>query len=412
MGAGQTTMMLLTVLLASPEPLSIPDGSWLSPDYRMVEEWTLDPFEYIQGELTNLGHIGESSSTGDWNIVLVDDGTFSFFLNNEFLGRVPVVMSSNPKLAYSQNGEYTVVFSTLNTVQLSRISRSMRDYVALTDLTDEETSQPFVVSVSNTGSAVILFNMDYYFFNPDLTLAGISRSHGSAPKCTMSSDGEYVFLTRGLNLNAYDNSGRELWSTPLEETPPVLYVQRLVCSGDGSLVCVALQKSFFVYNTSDGSLLFEAHHDDFTANPILSESGRFLAFETMYGLADFGETSYENIVTIDLSPEQFGEIVESRYEFEEMINCSIRMYPISVSDTGSVLATLYSSSTSVTNRLILLDENASPIWISDNILAQNGFDYTSGYYGGLSADGSYLWVYHDNVVTGLRIEKVGLPTEN
>lgn len=107
-------MFILIALLASPVSLTIPEGSWLSPEYSMVEECSLDPMEYISTVLVPMGCITESEegSEYDWDITLLDERRVIRFEDNHRVDQIEIDMSVCQQfdIAFSPNGNYLLLF--------------------------------------------------------------------------------------------------------------------------------------------------------------------------------------------------------------------------------------------------------------------------------------------------------------
>lgn len=408
-------MLILIAILASPVTLNIPDGSWISPDYRMIEEWTLDPFKYTLTQRVSLGNISESEvgSEYTWDITLLRENLLYRFTDDRLFEEKSIdqPISENVTIVFSPNGKYLLLYNRMdNRSQRIDLNNFTSEQITLFD---EPTNA--LISMADAGSIIALYgspNTRFRILNSMLELvlddAGFCQSN---ERLTHDESGDRFFCTRMNELIAFGPEGNELWTTGIDVFPddgreriPVSEVHpigRLVACQDGLVIALTQSDKLIFHDGITGELILEEDID--ARYPLFSKSGQYLACGALYLLDTGEEAAGAAVYELSNIPLDASRVLDSII-FTEGVS---HVFPLAVSDDGDVLLRLYT--TDYNYRYMLIDLTGQLLWVSSTcIWPSRGFSTANigPVTGGMSNDGTSIWIFDGKILHGYSIERL------
>jgi len=414
-------MLILIAILASPVNLNIPDGNWLSPDYRMVEEWTLDPFDYGLTQSMPLGCISElfKESEHIWEVILLGENNLYKLSDGKLSGQVSIALSlgDGVRAVFSPGGKYLVLFDSWEgTCIRTNLEEMSSEFI---NLYDGETPSSTSIRVTDSGSIITRFRNStgswLRVFNCQLDLvyedSGFRQYN---ERITHSDNDGIIFYTKVDDLIAVDITGHQIWRSNLGVYPedagdriPISEIDDVsgfTTCRSGSLIAVQRVQKLELFDGNTGSNVFRETFDMSIMKPLLSSEGKYLVLATQYPPSD--PTSITSgILLFDLTTTPFGRF-EATYTATRMQDY-VDFVPLAVSDEGLVLARLRSQNWFSGYRVILLSSSLEPIWVSSTSDSETRF-FASLYGGlaGISEDSTRIWYFDGEHVHFYRLDAV------
>ncbi len=396
-------MLLLCILISSPVSLVIPEGNWLSPEYNLVEEWSLNPLEYVSTERVPLGCITESEEGLEytWDITLLDENRVIRFEDDQQVDQMgfdfPVCQRIN--INFSPGGDYLLFLDEEDGSCLRiNLEEMQSEWANLFEGLEPGNSGQLI-----TDSGSIFFRSGYSrrIFNEHFDLIYEYSGGSDINEFTEhDSQGNRFYFTSTNTLLGINGNGEEIWVSEIsaERTLDSL-VSDLNTDAFGRTVAVQRFARLQLFNGETGNEFFRESREKVVANPVFSPSGDFLAVETYNYDEMMNFANGIRLYRINSSANEIQDIFHSIYSNRE----SPRLYPISVSDNGYVLATLYTGIKQ--HRLILLDSSGSAVWLSELFsLEGRFFPRSCGVFAGMTSDGNKIWYFDGRIVRAYRLE--------
>jgi hypothetical protein len=397
-------MLILIVFLALPVALDIPDVCWISPDYRIVEEWTLDPFEYVSTERRPLGCINESNDESGytWNITLLEEECLYRFEDSRLIEQIDIDISihEHVTVVFSPSGNYLLLFDQRDNNCLRVDLKTMQCETVV--LFNNSTPQSPNVMITDSGSIAVAFTSSegersIRIFNHELVLVLEETGYRFFnEQTTHDGNGTRFFCTKMNQLLAFDDEGTRLWNTELDLAGDLFdFVWGFTTCYNGSLVAVQRTGLIQLFDGSTGVTVFSEEYDFSVANPLFNRSGSFLALEFQGVYTEGSCTS--GISLYNLNSLQTG--VPEAIFTSNTIEASTRFIPLAVSDIGWVLARLKYIGSIDAYHLILLDSSGNPLWISSAFSSKTRrFTPSCGGVAGMSDSGESIWHFDGELI--------------
>lgn len=338
-------MLLLIALLATPVNLTIPEGNWLSPEYSLVEEWSLNPLEYVSTMRVPLGCITESEEDSEysWDITLLDENSVIRFEDDQQVNQIEIDLTVCQQfdIDYSPSGNYLLLFDDRNANCLRIDLDEMQAECA--NLLDNHVPGSTYLRITDSGSIVVNYIASQggsrlrRIFDGSLNLVYEDSGYGQLDGLTHDNEGIRFFFTKFKQLIAVSGSGEDIWGTEISLYTDLHDIIRdFITDSFGRTVVVRKNSFIRFFNGATGIPFYSESFDYLISNPIFSPSGNYLTIETK--TQDEMLNSTNGIRAYNISSPLAGatETFHSIYTNRN----SPRFYPVSVSDSGMVLAKL------------------------------------------------------------------------
>ena len=398
-------MLLLCILISSPVSLVIPEGNWLSPEYTLVEEWSLNPLEYVSTERVPLGCITESEEGSDytWDITLLDENRVIRFEDDQQVDQMEINLTVCQQfdIDFSPRGNYLLLFDDRNADCIRIDLAAMHAEHAA--LLDDHVPGSTYLSITDNGSIVVAVGRLRRIFNTRFELIfEESGGRNFNEYFAHDNEGNRFFFTMADKLIGVNGSGQEIWRTEIDSDYEIDdLVHNFIADSFGRTFVVRRTSLLQVFNGDTGVPFYRQSFERIVANPLFSSSGNFLAVETKTYDEMLNFTNGIRLYSINSTANEAAESFHSIYTNRE----SPRFIPISVSENGQVLARL-SFHGAKRYRLVLLDPSGNAIWISALFSSESRYFTSScGGIAGMTDDGSGIWHFDGSHVHAYKLER-------
>lgn len=397
-------MLLICILIASPVSLTIPEGNWLSSEYSLVEEWSLSPLEYVSTVRVPIGCITESEEGSEytWDITLLDENRVIRFEDDQQIDQLEfdITVCQQFDIVFSPSGNYLLLFDDRNANCLRIYLDEMHSEHA--DLLDNHMPGSTYLSITDNGSIVVAIGLLRRVLDGSLTLVYEDSGYGQFDGLTHDNEGNRYFFSKFKQLIAVSGSGEDIWGTEISLYTDLHDIIRdFITDSFGRTVVVRKDSFIQLFSGATGSPFYSESFDYLIANPIFSPSGNYLAIETITHDEMLNAANGIRVFSISSPATGAMESFHSIYTNRE----SPRFYPISVSDSGMVLAQL-SYWGAQRYRLVLLDSSGNAVWISAFFSYDSGyFAHSCGGLAGMTPNGNNIWHFDGNLLHSYKLER-------
>lgn len=398
-------MLLLIALLATPVNLTIPEGNWLSPEYSLVEEWSLNPLEYVSTMRVPLGCITESEEGSEysWDITLLDENRVIRFEDNQQVNQIEIDLNVCQQfdIDFSPSGNYLLLFDDRNADCLRINLDEMHTEHAV--LLDNHVPGSTYLSITDTGSIVLSAGLLRRIFNAHFeNIFEYSGGRNFNEYFTHDNEGNHFFFTMTDKLIGVNGSGQEIWRSKIDADYEIDdLVHNFITDPFGRNVVVQRTSLLQLFSGDVGEAFYRESFERIVANPVFSPSGNFLAVETKTYDEMLNFTNGLRLYSINSSANEVTESFHSIYTNRE----SPRFIPISVSENGIVFARLSFHGAKL-YRLVLLDSSGNAVWISALFSSESRYFTSScGGIAGMTHDGRGIWHFDGNHVHAYKLDR-------
>jgi hypothetical protein len=403
---------LLALILANPVSVTVPDGTWISPDCSVIEEWSISPLEYISitGRLP-IGSITEIEEDSDhiWKIVLIESDRILLFEDNVFLDQldIPFDISDFTIMASSPHNEYLLLVNgevdgSAMRVDLHHLTTDrFEPYFgidpssAMMLVTDNGTS---LFKLGRTGHTRRMFNAEFELIYEDIGGRGYNEFIAS------DDTGNRSFLTKSSEIICINDLGREEWITRIEGYSNDNSVHALNCDAEGNVLAIQRRGLIQVFSGDTGDEIYREQANGVIADPVFSNSGQYMAVATRYTDECENRMNGFAIYRIDSTQALVSKSVQVNFENDNYFS----MTPIVVTDSGSSLVKLLCNNLN-DHRFAIFNSSGTLQWVSDCMSDRSednslvSFIPPNSSRAGLSSDGQNFWYYDGNNIHSLRL---------
>jgi hypothetical protein len=420
-------MIPFIVLLSSTTPIEIPPEEWVAPDVEIVEEWVLRPSDFTEIRDGHAGNVSESDNNSEhtWDITILGEDRLYRFTDDILSSAVDIDLPSREwtLVGFSPNGKFMLLnngaekgcqridLDSMIFNQFAMNTGTVAHPIGITDngsiisrIMDQGDSEAFCISDPDGHPEVNLWDGAGFYYRERFTYA---------TECNR------FFYTQLNDVYAVDSYGNELWRTSIGVWPED-YLERhripvsemddiadfITCSS-GSVLAITQVHKLSLFDGTSGELFFEKELNTNAGTPILSETGRYLAFDTQYSTESGIDEGYI-VFELASNPPAVSGILDRNKTLSGIHIVEL----LAVSDNGMVLVRLFPSESIY--RLMLFDYTGEVLWTSSCYnwpwrTSLSGIQPETDHFisnAGMSNDGTHVWFFDGDLIHSYRMQRL------
>jgi len=377
--------------------------NWISPEFNIIEEWSLDISDYIDPSATLVGNVyrAETEDGAEWHTILIDQETIFRFEGNALTDSISypgIIINAifSPDFRYMlanhHDTENAILFNLEQKTYESISIPLLSSRVCLTDEGQIIAKDLNTLRIYDSDCNLIRFKNDI--------------SQNARISLMQPSSIDLIFLASYDSIWAYDFQLNPLWC--IERVMRHTFsgyspVPDFTLSNTGEYIAVRHFIDLDIYCTDSGRLISSFEFPERSFKVRFSESDSILAMPYIDELQNApGSAAYFGIKEFQLHDgiyEYAGDFMAPNSQTEEGMPSMLDIQ--SVSDDGFILCNaIYNSGT----RMLLLSPELDVIWISDMnphgglffYISSSAMYYCSGYF--CCDNRSNFWYFDGNTI--------------